>query len=302
MFTPFAWGTLGWNLLVVLWGAYVRASGSGAGCGNRWPLCNGQVAPSFPRLATAIEFAHRASSGVALIAVAGLVFWSYRQFPRGDRVRRAAVWSLVFLLLEALLGAGLVLFNYVDKNASAGRAAYLSLHLVNTELLLGALALTAWLSRPSRQSAANQGIGPARLVKATLPVTILVSITGVIAALGDTLFPASSLSEGLHQDASSAASLLLRLRVFHPLVAVAGAFFIVYAATSVVRGASRIATRISVFVLLTAVVQLFAGTMNIALLTPVWMQIVHLLIADVLWILLVLLTAEVRRPVAVPAA
>lgn len=289
---------------MVLWGAYVRASGSGAGCGNRWPLCNGEVAPSFPRLATAIEFAHRASSGVALIAVAGLFFWSIRDFPRGHRVRRAALWSLIFLVFEAFLGAGLVLFDYVDKNATAGRAAYLSLHLVNTELLLGALALTAWFAKQTGGSAADRGVG-SKLVKASLAVTILISVSGVIAALGDTLFPASSLAEGLRQDASAAASFLVRLRVIHPVLAVAGACFVIYAAITVLRhGASPVGSRIGVFVIVTAVAQLCAGAMNIALLTPAWMQIVHLLIADVLWVLLVLLAVEAspKRPIAALAA
>ena len=128
---------LAWNVLVVLWGAYVRASGSGAGCGSHWPLCNGEVVPIAPRIETIIEFTHRAMSGVALVAVVALWLWSRAGFPRGSRVRTMALASLVFLITEALLGAGLVLFNYVDKDQSVGRAIYLSLHLVNTLLLLG---------------------------------------------------------------------------------------------------------------------------------------------------------------------
>ncbi len=195
-FTRFAWGVLAWNILVILWGAYVRASGSGAGCGNHWPLCNGEVVPRAPRLETIIEFTHRMMSGVALIVVVALAIWSFYRFPRGHRVRRFANLSVVFLIIEAALGAGLVLFQYVDRNASAGRAFYLSLHLVNTQLLLATLALTAWYSRGRPTP-----IGRARpLVVATLPIAIVISVAGVIAALGDTLYPSPSLAEGMQQD------------------------------------------------------------------------------------------------------
>jgi len=146
-FSRFAWGVLAWNLFVVLWGAFVRASGSGAGCGSHWPLCNGEVVPQAPQLQTIIEFTHRATSGIALIATVVLALWSAVRFPKGHRVRKVAMLSLICLIMEALLGAGLVLFGFVGKDASPGRAVYLSLHLANTPILLAMLALTAWFSR-----------------------------------------------------------------------------------------------------------------------------------------------------------
>jgi heme a synthase len=286
-FTRFAWGVLAWNLLVVLWGAFVRASGSGAGCGSHWPLCNGEVVPLAPRIETIIEFTHRVMSGVALVAVAALWMWSRRSFSRGNRARKMALASVVFLITEALLGAGLVLFNYVDKNQSVGRAFYLSLHLANTLLLLAALALTFWFSRgapptPGRRSP---------LVLAALPIAMLVSVTGVIAALGDTLFPAASLAEGLRQDLSGAASFLLRLRVVHPVLAILGALYFAGASISVLR---RHRSRLAIYVLVLALTQLCAGALNVMLLAPVWMQITHLLLADLVWIALVLLAVEAQ--------
>lgn len=273
----------------MLWGAYVRASGSGAGCGSHWPLCNGEVVPRSPGLETLIEFTHRVTSGVALVAVVALLVWSFYQFPRGHRVRRLASWSAVFLIVEALLGAGLVLFDYVAKNASVGRAFYLCLHLVNTELLLGALALTAWFSRPTAHVTSRRM--PA--VAAALPVAVLISVTGVIAALGDTLFPASSLASGMRQDVSAAASFLVRLRVLHPAFAILGALFFVYAAITVLRAVPRpLAARLALAVIVLAIAQLCAGAINLVLLAPIPMQIIHLLIADLLWIALVLLLVE----------
>jgi heme a synthase len=285
-FTRFAWGVLAWNVLVVLWGAFVRASGSGAGCGSHWPLCNGEVVPVAPRIETIIEFTHRLMSGVALVGVGALWLWSRRSFARSDRARKMALASVVFLITEALLGAGLVLFNYVDKDQSVGRAFYLSLHLANTLLLLGALALTAWFSREAAPLAGRRS----PLVVAALPIAILVSMTGAIAALGDTLFPATSLAEGLRQDLSGAASLLLRLRVLHPVLAILGAVYFAVGSITVLRARH---SRLAIYVLVLAFAQLAAGAINVLLLAPVWMQITHLLLADSLWIALVLLAVEV---------
>jgi heme a synthase len=277
-----------WNLLVVLWGAFVRASGSGAGCGSHWPLCNGEVVPVAPRLETLIEFTHRVMSGVSLVAVAALWLWSRSAFSRAHRARKMALASVVFLITEALLGAGLVLFDYVDKNQSVGRAFYLSLHLANTLLLLAALALTAWFSREGARVHARRSA----LVVAALPIAMLVSATGAIAALGDTLFPATSLAQGFHQDFSGAANFLLRLRVLHPAFAILGAVY--FAAVSILVLRSHQAARLAACVLVLALAQLCAGAINVLLLAPVWMQITHLLLADLVWISLVLLAVEVQ--------
>jgi cytochrome c oxidase assembly protein subunit 15 len=288
-FQRFAWGVLAWNMLVVLWGAYVRASGSGAGCGSHWPLCNGEVIPVAPRIATIIEFTHRMMSGVALVGVIGLWLWSRANSAPGSRVRRMALASVVFLITEALLGAGLVLFNYVDKDQSVGRAFYLSLHLINTLLLLGALVLTAWFSRGVEETSARRS----SLVLTTLPIAILVSVTGAIAALGDTLFPATSLAQGFHQDFSTAANFLLRLRVLHPALAIlAGCYFVAMSVIVLRSTQSPVATKLAIGVLILALAQLVAGAINLLLLAPVWMQITHLLLADLVWISLVLLSVE----------
>lgn len=288
-FTRFAWGVLALNLLVILWGAFVRASGSGAGCGSHWPLCNGEVVPHSPRLQTVIEFTHRAMSGVAMLAVIGLGGWSVLLFPPGHRVREATIYAMVFFAAEALLGAGLVLLQLVAQNASAGRAFYLAMHLVNTEFLLAALALCAWFSRDSAPTPAR----PSMVVAATLPLAIIVSITGVIAALGDTLFPATSLAEGMRQDLSSSASFLIRLRSAHPVLAILAAAYFLAVAVSVMRSKPLpFTSQIALGVLVLSVAQLCAGAANLALLAPIAMQIVHLLLADLLWIALVLLTVQ----------
>jgi len=183
----------------------------------------------------------------------------------------------------------LVLFRYVEANASAGRAIYLSLHLVNTQILLAVLALTAWFSRhPLRPS-----VRRSPLLVGALSAALLVSVTGAITALGDTLFPASSLAAGVRQDFSASAHFLLRLRVFHPVLAIAAAILFIWIALRAARSnASAIARRLAVAVVILTVTQLSAGAVNLALLAPVGMQIFHLLLADLLWISLVLLTVE----------
>jgi len=228
-------------------------------------------------------------SGVAFFATAGLLAWSLKLFPRGHRARKFALASFAFLIAEAALGAGLVLFRYVEANASAGRAIYLSLHLVNTQILLAMLALTAWFSR-------DPGRPPVRrspLFLGALCAALVVGVTGAITALGDTLFPVSSLGEGLRQDFSASAHFLLRLRVFHPMLAIAAAIFFIWIALRALRSnSSATARRIAVAAVILTVTQLSAGAVNLALLAPVGMQIFHLLLADLLWISLVLLTVE----------
>jgi heme a synthase len=289
-FERFAWAVLAYNIFVILWGALVRATGAGAGCGSHWPLCNGAVVPPDPGVKTLIEFTHRVSSGLALIAVAALCWWAFRAFSKGDRVRRFAVLSVVFILVEALLGAGLVLLEYVDQNKSVGRAFYLSAHLVNTQILLATLTLTAWYAR--RPDAPGIGRG---LLAGSLAVLLLVGVSGAIAALGDTLFPATSLAEGVQQEMSSTAHFLLRLRIFHPVLALLGGAYVLFAGLKVIKARmSHVATKIAWWTWGLVLVQLVVGAVNVLLLAPVWMQLVHLLLADTLWIALVLLAAEGR--------
>jgi cytochrome c oxidase assembly protein subunit 15 len=295
-FNRYAWGVLALNVFVILWGAYVRASGSGAGCGSNWPLCNGEVIPQSPRLHTIIEFTHRASSGVAFFATIALAVWSVVLFRADHRARRNAILSVIFLAFEALLGAGLVLLQFVGANASAGRAFYLSLHLVNTEFLLATLVLTAWFSRDAAPAAARFS----KVIAGTLPVAIVISVTGVIVALGDTLYPVASLVEGMRQDVSANSDLLVRLRILHPILAVIAAAYFVSVAITVIRSKpAQLTARIALTVLAATLAQLFAGAVNLALLAPIWMQIAHLLLADLVWIALLLLTVEGRmgRPV-----
>jgi heme A synthase len=288
-FAHFVWGVLAFTLMVVLWGAYVRATGSGAGCGNHWPLCNGEVVPASPGVQTMIEFTHRAMSGIDGVLILLLLAWAVRVFPRNHPARLGASLSFVFLVTEALIGAALVKLEHVAQNASVGRAWSLSGHLINTLGLLACLALTAWwagggsrLGWRSRKWA---------LIFPSILLFVLTGISGAIAALGDTLFPVSSLAAGFRQDFDPAANVFLRLRLYHPFLAAAtGVWLALYA----IRTATRIepAKPYGRCLLAFVAIQVSAGALNVLLLAPVWMQMVHLLLADLVWISLVLLTAS----------
>jgi heme a synthase len=291
-FARFAWAVLAYNIPVILWGAYVRISFSGDGCGANWPFCNGQMIPQNMGAPMAIEFTHRMMTTIDSVAVIAMCVWAFRAFPRRHIVRLFSLLSLAFLFIEALLGAGLVLLRYVAKDQSAGRAWYLSAHLTNTMLLLAALTITAWAAyrNADRLRLANAS----RILTGTLPMVLFVGITGAIAALGDTLFPASSLSAGVQQDLSSASNLLLRLRLAHPVIAILGAAYLIWAATRVLKQSETGDARTAAGrVLGLTLFQLAVGAVNLTLLAPVWMQLFHLFMADILWIAVLLLVLEV---------
>ncbi len=292
-FAVYAWAVVAYNVFVILWGAYVRASGSGAGCGSHWPLCNGEMLPRAPQIATLIELTHRVTSGLSLLFVIGLVVWAYRAFPKKHQVRRGALLSLFFIVTEALIGAGLVLFELVADNASIARAMFMSVHLLNTFTLMAFLTLTAWWASGG-QAVRLRGQGIFLwLFGLALTGTLILAVSGAVAALGDTLFPTGSLSEGLSQDFSPTAHLLIRLRLLHPALAISvgGIVVLVAGVANFLRPGGWV-KRWMLAVTLLVVLQLGAGLLNVMLLAPIWLQLVHLLLADLLWLALVLLTAS----------
>ncbi|NJN14937.1 MAG: heme A synthase [Oscillochloris sp.] len=288
----FAWFTVAYNLLVIMWGAFVRATGSGAGCGRHWPLCNGEVIPRAEQIETLIEFAHRITSAASGILAIGLVFWAVRAYERGHIVRRGAYASLGFVILEGILGAGLVLFELVTDNSSVARAVAMAIHLVNTLLLIGAMTLTAWWASGGRSIRLRDQGTVGKLLLTAIIGMLLLGASGAITALGDTLFPARSFSEGLAQDFNPTAHFLIQLRVWHPAFAIGLGVYIVAMAQWVARKRPSPACNIASAILIVLFgLQIGIGALNVALLVPVSMQLIHLLMADLVWIALVVLSA-----------
>ena len=291
--TRFAWLTLAYNIGVILWGAYVRATGSGAGCGEHWPLCNGVVIPRDPSAATLIEFSHRLTSGLALIAVVVLLVWVWRSCAPGHPARRGAAWTVFFMLTEAGVGAGLVLFQLVAENASMARALFMVVHLANTFILLACLTLTAWWVSGGSPVSARARRGTAALLAAAAIGLLVVGSSGAVAALGDTLFPDSSLANALRADLSPTSHVLVRLRFLHPMFAIIVTAALMIGSGAMAVGKGKAAWRFAMGVVALSAVQLVLGFVNVLLLAPVWMQMIHLLVADLLWIAFVLFGAAV---------
>jgi len=301
-FERYVWIVLGYTIIVILWGAFVRATGSGAGCGNHWPLCNGEVIPREPLLETIIEISHRLTSGLLLIMIVVLTFFSFRLYPKGHIVRRGGVLTLVLVIIEALFGAALVVLELVAHNASLTRAFSVSLHLVNTLVLVGAITLTGmW----ARGIAAPDFKGRGRMliwIIIGVMMTLLLGASGGIAALGDTLFPVTTFAEGLAQDVDMTANVLLRLRVLHPVIAIATGIVMVVVSQIIAQMNPVAGTRQASRVLLAAYVgQLGLGTVNMVLLAPIPIQLLHLLLADVIWIAFVVLVGLALQRESRPA-
>jgi heme A synthase len=287
------------TLAVILWGAWVRVTGSGAGCADHWPLCNGEIFPRSPRVETLIELTHRVTSSLAGFLSIGLFLYARRVYPKGHAVRTAAAWSLGLMLVEGAIGALLVKKGLVAKDASQARAFVVGLHLCNTFLLLGAQALSYELSK--RELVPSLGLlarGPARLDRGhersalslclTLVLLLLLGASGAVTALGDTLFPSDSLAAGVSQDFAAEAHFLVRLRVYHPLLAVLVGALVVYIAQQLrARFATPDVSRWALRVTVLYVLQIALGSLNLLLLAPALIQLGHLLLADLIFIAVV---------------
>lgn len=291
-FAVYAWAVLLFNLLIIVVGTVVRATGSGDGCGAHWPLCDGEVIPTAPSVARMIEWTHRLVSGIdgpLVLALVGGAFWLSK---KGHPIRKAAIGTLFFTFTEALIGAVLVKKGYVADNASAMRALVMTLHLVNTFVLLTFLTMTAWwASGRERLRLVGQGAIGAGLA-ACFAAMLLLGASGAVTALGDTLFPGRSHAEVMRLAAQSDSHFLLKLRVLHPYIAGSvGLYTLLIAGLTAHLRPSPLTRRYAVTVGAWFLVQVAVGGLNVWLKAPVWMQVVHLLLADVVWIYMVLLSA-----------
>lgn len=284
-FKKFALSLLIYTLLVILWGAWVRISHSGDGCGDTWPLCHGQLIPEAQRGKTWVEYGHRLMSGIYGLVV--IYFWwiARKVYPAKSFTRKAALATLIFTITEALLGAKLVLFKLVTTNDTPYRAFVMALHQVNSFLLTGAVALAfagALIAEPLPAMSKND-----RRYRWLPFIIVVIGITGAWASLSNSLFPSENLWDGFLADFSEDSHFLIRLRVLHPLLALIGGgglalFFWIKAQTS----ESILIERRSYQMCLALIAALIFGILTLLLHAPVWMKIIHLALAHTIWVLL----------------
>lgn len=276
-------------LIVIIWGAWVRISYSGDGCGDHWPLCNGEFIPGtgslIPAKKTWVEYTHRLMSGGFGIFVL-LIWWQARKYFAANRPLISSVnWMLALMISEALLGAKLVLFGLVMRNDSWLRTLFMGLHLINSLALVASITLAyensrtlTWLQREKRSWSSR-----------SLILFAILAVSGAIAALSATLFPSESLLAGLAQDFDSNSHYLLRLRIFHPLLGLTiggGLSYTVWQSTRWARDHYFNTISRNLTVLLLA--EILMGACTLLFLAPVWMKLVHLALAHCTWICLIL--------------
>lgn len=294
-FAKYAWFVLAYNIVVILWGVFLRASKSGDGCGQHWLTCHGEVIPSAPELKTVIEFSHRLTSGLAFIFVLIMLIWAFRTFAKGSAIRKTALISFIFIITEALVGAGLVLTGNTAETLTAARPFWMIGHLTNTFILLASLSLTAWFASGGRTF--NFKAQPKVLLLLGLAVfgVFFVGMSGSVAALSSMLFPSATLSEGIAKDFSETSNILLRLRVSHPILSVSVGVFLIFLSSWFKSKAKenlqilKWANTLSILVL----IQFASGALTLLMLAPIVMQIIHLFLADAVWISFVLMSASV---------
>ncbi|MBN2548491.1 MAG: COX15/CtaA family protein [Anaerolineales bacterium] len=269
----YTWVVIVFSVLLILWGAYMGATGSAAGCGGQWPLCNGALLPSLSSSETLIAYIHWLGSGLVLFLALILLLWTWRAFPAGHPARLGAMSAMLLIVLEALLGALLALSGEAVQEASLGRGIVQVLHLILSFLLLAGLALTArWAAGGDPLHLKGHGVG-AWLFGFALLGLILVGVGGVLNAMGDALASPD-------------------LGAWHPLAAILVSVFVLFTITLVSLFRSNpLIHRLSKILAGLILAEMVAGLVNSILQAPVWMQLMHLLLAVLVWIVLVVLAA-----------
>lgn len=293
-FRRYSWFLVGYNVLVILWGAVVRATGSGAGCGAHWPLCNGEVIPQPEYIETIIELVHRITSTLDGFLVILLVVFAYRLYGKRNPVFRWAFAALVFILIEGMLGRLLVVREWVADDVSAARAVVVAIHLLNTYILLLTLTMTAWTANLKTAVRLRNDKTANGLLLAGILSVMVFSAMGAITALGDTLFPAESLLSDVGKDFDPSSHFLIRLRIIHPILAILTSGYL-YAVVRFMqnRQMGGGVQKRGNWLIGVMVVQVMAGGFTVLTLAPLFMQILHLLLADTFWISLLLFSTEV---------
>lgn len=264
------------SVLSILAGAFVRATGSGDGCGATWPTCKGRIIPSLSDTSEIIEFSHRGISGILLI-VTLYIFVNSRKLEKGSIARRAANYLTFFVLFEALIGAVIVIFEWVGLNSSLPRIVAVPIHLVNTFGLLASYVILFKILENKLNSIKN--LWDRNFIIISI-LFLLTGATGSITALADVLYPSASFIEGFLDDFDRTSEVLTRLRIFHPVVSTILSIAL-YIESKQLQKRFDINTNFLKFLIFAAV---FLGVANVLSNIVLFLSIFHLALADLLWI------------------
>ena len=275
------------SIASILAGAYVRATGSGDGCGATWPTCKGKIIPALSDTSELIEFTHRSVSGVLLV-VTLIIFTKTRKFQRGSLVRKVTNYLTFFVIFEALIGAVIVVFEWVGLNSSLPRIIAVPIHLVNTFGLLGSYAILYKILRDELENIKNM-FNKNFLVISSL--FLLSGATGSITALADVLFPSTSFVEGFLADFDRTSEVLTRLRILHPIISSTLSIILYFYATGI-RKKYNVSVRPLQTLILIAV---FLGVINVLSNIVLPLSILHLAIADFLWISFIYVSIDLSK-------
>ena len=284
---------------MILWGVFLRASKSGDGCGEHWLTCHGELIPSAPEFKTVIEFSHRISTAIDGIVMLILLGWAIKiWYSRHDKQSRqilvASAASMFFVLTEAAVGAGLVLTGNTAEAITDARPFWAIGHLVNTFILLAFLTLAVWFAAGERRFALRGNERSILLIVIAVVGLILVGMSGSLAALSNMLFPSASIAEGIAKDLSAASNIIVRLRVSHPILSILVAVYLIFVSGYLKQrsGGKANVTKWSNWLSILILLQVAFGAATLLTLGPIVMQLGHLLLADLVWIVFVLLSAN----------
>ena len=275
------------SIASILAGAFVRATGSGDGCGATWPTCKGKIIPALSDTSELIEFSHRSVSGVLLV-VTLIIFAKTRKFQKDSLVRTVTNYLTFFVIFEALIGAVIVIFEWVGLNSSLPRIIAVPIHLVNTFGLLGSYAILYKILQDDLQNIKNMFNKNFLLISSLF---LLSGATGSITALADVLFPSASFVEGFLADFDRTSEVLTRLRILHPIISSILSIVLYVYATGI-----RKKYNVSVKPLQTLIlIAVFLGVINVLSNIVLPLSILHLAIADFLWISYIYVSIDLSK-------
>ena len=289
----FAWLNLGYLVLVILWGTVVRATKSGAGCGSHWPLCNGDIVPLGAELETIIEFTHRVTSGICLPLVLGLFIIIARRYGKSHPAWWPALFTIIFTITEGLIGAAIVKWEHVADSTTPFRGITMPLHLVNTYFLLATAAATVWFLYKPRHIELWPSDKKTRNLLLTMgSLLLLLGMSGAIVALGDALFPMADFGDNFDKDSH----IFVRMRIWHPILAIISLFILTGFSQVLARHKpSPLGEKLSSWFCTVVFLQLCIGFLNYFLKAPVYMQVIHLAVANGMWLIFCFMSLNLQQ-------